>query len=161
MRFNQDDTCFSIGTTHGFRVFGVEPMEERIRHGEGGRFGLGVSIDPSVEVKEGGVGLVELLYRTNYMALVGGGPSPAWAPNRVILWEDRAGKIVKELEFKTTDVKNVKMTRDRLVAVLRNKLFLWTLAENPQKVAAYETCDNEQGSRLRRRREGAYMCSPI
>jgi hypothetical protein len=57
---------------------------------------------------EGGIGYIELLYRTNIMALVGGGDKPKWLPNKVMIWDDSQMKVIGEINFKK-QIRGVKM----------------------------------------------------
>jgi hypothetical protein len=56
--------------------------------------------------------MVELLYRTNIIALVGGGDHPMWSPNKVVIWDDSKLQIIGELNFKKI-VRAVKLIKDK------------------------------------------------
>ncbi|KAI8063468.1 WD40-repeat-containing domain protein [Gongronella butleri] len=126
--FNQDYGCFAIGLDNGFRVYNSEPLIEQARY----------------ESDEGGIALVAMLYRTNYLALVGGGRNPRYSPNKVIIYDSIKGKEVLELEYKS-EVKNVKLRRERLVVVLANKVFIYHFSLHPHLLHTLETTDNDKG----------------
>ncbi|KAI8327273.1 WD40-repeat-containing domain protein [Choanephora cucurbitarum] len=126
--FNQDYGCFAVGLDTGFRVYNCEPLIEQARD----------------ESDEGGIAIVEMLYRTNYLALVGGGRNPRYPPNKVIIYDSMKGKPVLELEYKS-EVRSVKLRRDRLTVILQNKVFVYHFSLPPQLLHTFETCDNERG----------------
>ena len=53
-----------------------------------------------------------MLYKTNIVALVGGGTNPKYLPNKVILWDDNQMKAITELRV-TSYVRNVKLKKDK------------------------------------------------
>ncbi|KAI9207133.1 putative Wdr45l protein [Polychytrium aggregatum] len=158
--FNQDEGCFAIATEAGFRVYNTNPLKEKTRRefspakvraaasqADGGS-GTGVTAEesgPSIfDSSSGGLGIVEMLHRTNYLALVGGGKNPRFPPNKVMIWDDLKARIIIELEFKS-DIKAVKLTKDRIIVVLLNRVFIYTLSATPQMLHNFETSDNERG----------------
>lgn len=46
--------------------------------------------------------------KTNIFALVGGGESPKWPPNKLIIWDDLKRKIIGEISF-ASYIKSVKI----------------------------------------------------
>jgi len=108
--FNQDYSCFSVGTENGFFICDSDPLKERFRR----------------DFDDGGIGIIEMLFRCNILALVGGGKNPQFPKTKVMIWDDFQVQPIAELEFKT-QVKGVRLRRDRVIVVFWKIKFLFRI----------------------------------
>jgi hypothetical protein len=84
-----------------------------------------------------------MLYRCNILALVGGGNSPKYERNRVMLWDDHQTKCIAELTFRT-DVKGVRLKSDKIIVVLESKIYVYNFSD-VKLIDHIETAKNEKG----------------
>ena len=80
--YNYNSSYFMIGTDVGFQVHQSYPLALKFS-----RF------------LNGGIGLVQNLNKSNIFCIVGGGESPKYAPNKLLIWDDKQAKEVYEFRF--------------------------------------------------------------
>ncbi|KAJ0750034.1 putative transcription factor WD40-like family [Helianthus annuus] len=110
--WNQDYGCFAAGTNHGFRIYNCDPFKETFRR----------------DLKSGGFGIIEMLFRSNILALVGGKANTQYPPNKVIIWDDHQSRCIGEFSFRS-DVRAVKLRRDQIVVVLEHKIYVYNFMD--------------------------------
>ena len=86
---------------------------------------------------------MEMHFRTNFMALVGGGQNPKWPRNQVKLWDDHTQREIETLSY-TSDVMAVRFRNDKLVVVLVNKVYVYNFADMTL-IDCLDTSKNEDG----------------
>lgn len=87
--------------------------------------------------------MVEMLFRCNILALVGGGANPRWPKHKVMLWDDHQNRCIGELSFRS-EVRAVRLRRDRVVVVLKTRVYVYNFAD--LTLADHlETVDNPRG----------------
>ena len=112
MGWNQDQGCFAAGTSNGFIIYNTDPFRETFRR----------------IFSTGGIGIVEMLFRCNLIAIVGGGRNPRYPTNKVMIWDDHQNKCIGELMFRS-EVYAVRLRRDRIVVVLHAKVYVYRFSD--------------------------------
>jgi len=116
-----------VGTDQGFRIYNCEPFKETFRR----------------DFASGGIGMVEMLFRCNILALVGGGRNPRYPPHKVMIWDDHQNRCIGELSFRS-EVRAVRLRRDRVVVALATKVYVYNFADL-SLLDHIETADNAKG----------------
>lgn len=80
--YNYNSSYFMIGTDIGFQVHQTYPLALKFSR-----------------ILNGGIGLVQNLNKSNIFCLVGGGVSPKYAPNKLLIWDDKQNKEIYEFRF--------------------------------------------------------------
>ncbi|KAK4801177.1 hypothetical protein SAY86_021664 [Trapa natans] len=125
--WNQDYGCFAAGTTTGFRIYNCDPFKETFRR----------------DLKSGGFKIVEMLFRCNILALVGGAANSQYPPNKVLIWDDHQSRCIGEFSFRS-EVRGVKLRRDRIVVVLEHKIYVYNFMDL-KLLHQIETLSNPRG----------------
>ena len=124
--FNQDNSCFSIGTELGFKIYQTYPLK-----------------GPYERKMKGGIGIVEMLYKSNFLALIGGGKSPKFSNNKVVIWDDYEKKVISEIKFKTPII-NIKLKKDLLFIICKRKIYIFDF-NTYEIIEIISTFDNQKG----------------
>ncbi|KAJ1261928.1 hypothetical protein BS78_09G066300 [Paspalum vaginatum] len=124
--WNQDNSCFTAGTSADLRVFTCAPFQENLRR-----------------VLPGGYAVAEILFRTPIFAVVAAGEGGA---RRVMVRDDSPSPILStDLDFPSA-VRGVRLSSDYLVVVLDTTVRVYNLcAPRPKPLWKIETAPNSRG----------------
>lgn len=122
VNFNQDHTCFSCSTEDGFQVYNTDPLDCKV-------------VKKFNNLNQSGVAYTKMLYRTNYIALIGGGRRPRYPPNKLIIWDDLQQRESITLSF-MSPVHEVFLSRVHIIVVLENTIEVYQFGSNPHKIVS-------------------------
>jgi len=149
MSYNQDGGCLAVGTASGFRICNIHPFQETFRRSLGSSSGNSsatttttttttTTMPPAPSSSSsgtaapaaggGGIAKIEMLYRTNLLALTGHVTSTLYPPNKVYLYDDHLQRPIGELSFRQR-VLTTKLRRDRIVVVLRDRVYVYNFSD--------------------------------
>jgi WD40 repeat protein len=124
--FNQDQGCFVCGTESGFRVYNTDPFALTFRRNF-----------------DAGLGPVAMLFRSNILALVGGGSKPIFQVHKVMIWDDKQPRCIAELSFRS-QVRAVRLRLDMVVIVIDTKIYMYRFSDL-SLIDHVETSPNPKG----------------
>nr|XP_018260341.1 autophagy-like protein 18 Atg18 [Kwoniella dejecticola CBS 10117]OBR82499.1 autophagy-like protein 18 Atg18 [Kwoniella dejecticola CBS 10117] len=109
--FNQDFSCIAVGHKKGYTILNCDP------------FGKVHSKND-----QGATGIVEMLFCTSLVALVGAADTqPSNSPRKLQIVNTKRQSTICELIFPTS-VLSVKMNRKRLIVVLENEIYIYDIS---------------------------------
>ncbi|EJF61323.1 WD40-repeat-containing domain protein [Dichomitus squalens] len=127
-RFDPECRIFTISTKAGFAVYRTWPLQLLRKR----------------EITGGTLSIVVPLHTSSLLFLVGGGRSPRYPPNKVILWDDAIAQEVAELEFREK-VRGLACRRGWLAVALRRRVVVFQIGETVERYGEWDTCDNSRG----------------
>lgn len=100
-----------------------------------------------------------MLFKSNFVALVGGGPKPRFPPNQVMIWDDNERCVRGEIAFKSP-VRSVRLGMNRIAVALHQKVLLYDI-DSLRLLQTIETAPNPKGLlALSPSEDGAVVASP-
>ncbi|KEH32604.1 autophagy 18 (ATG18) protein B, related protein [Medicago truncatula] len=106
--FNQDNSCFAIGTKDGFKIFDTNTGKLCYQR------------------DVGAFSIVEMLFTSSLLAIVGAGDQPSLSPRRLCLFNTTTGAPLRELNF-LTSILAIRMNRKRLIVILQDKAYVYEI----------------------------------
>ncbi|KAI5675685.1 hypothetical protein M9H77_06635 [Catharanthus roseus] len=106
--FNQDNSCFAIGTNEGFKIF--DSNTGKLLY----------------EKAIGAFTIVEMLFSSSLLAIVGAGEQPSLSPRRLCLFNTKKGTALRDLNF-LTSILAVRVNMKRLVVILLEKTYIYDI----------------------------------
>ena len=91
----------------------------------------------------GGIGIIEMLKKTNILALTGGGKIPCFPLNQLVIWDDHQGKIISMLRF-NDNIINIRLRCDKIIVVLQKKIYIFNV-NTLETISSFESFNNPLG----------------
>ncbi|CAE6412639.1 unnamed protein product, partial [Rhizoctonia solani] len=107
--FNQDFSCISVGTKKGYSITNCDPFGRVYTKSDGAR------------------GIVEMLFCTSLIALVGAADQPSSSPRKLQIVNTKRQSMICELLFPSS-ILAVKLNRKTLVVVLEVEIYIYDIS---------------------------------
>ncbi|KAG8724558.1 autophagy protein [Ceratobasidium sp. 395] len=123
--FNQDFSCISVGTKKGYSITNCDPFGRVYTKNDGSR------------------GIVEMLFCTSLIALVGAADQPSSSPRKLQIVNTKRQSMICELLFPSS-ILAVKLNRKTLVVVLEVEIYIYDIS-TMRLMHVIETSPNPNG----------------
>ncbi|KAJ8455270.1 hypothetical protein ONZ45_g18994 [Pleurotus djamor] len=139
--FNQDYTCVSVGTRKGYSITNCDPFGRVYTMNDGAR------------------GIVEMLFCTSLLAIVGVADHPKSSPRKLQIVNTKRQSMICELLFPSS-ILAVKLNRKTLVIVLEMEIYIYDIS-NMRLLHVLETAANPDAiCALSPNAEASYLAYP-
>ncbi|QBM88332.1 autophagy-related protein 18 [Metschnikowia aff. pulcherrima] len=122
--FNQDASCVALGLNIGYRIYSCKPDIIKCSHAR----------------REDSVGIVEMLYRTSLVAVVGLGEEVGSLPRKLKILNTKRQTTICDLIFPST-ILLVKLSRQRMIVLLEEQIYIYDI-RNMELLHTIETSPN-------------------
>ena len=94
----------------------------------------------------GGIGLIQILGKSNIFCLCGGGKNPKYSPNKLIIYDDKKAKEIKEFRF-NSNIQNCKIKQEKIFIISQNEISIINIKTFPYEIIeTIKTCENVYGA---------------
>lgn len=140
--FNQDSSCVAVGLNNGYKIFNCKnshsSTENNYKPPSGSLLGRCFQ-----QRKEESVGIIEMLYCTSLLAIVGQGEEPGSSPRKLRIINTKRNSTICDLTFPTT-ILRVKLTKTRMIVLLEEQIYIYDIS-TMKLLHTIETSPNVNG----------------
>ena len=108
LSFNKDKSCLSVGMQKGYRIYDLTKKDSLFFY---------------ERILGKGIGIIEMLEKSNILGLVGGGNEAFEIPSKLNIYDDKEGKNIALLTFKS-DVLNLRLKKDTIFVICDHFIYL-------------------------------------
>jgi len=122
--FNQDFSCLSVGSRNGYHLYNCDPFGKCFSHYK----------------EDSGIGIVEMLFNTSLVAIVGSGEKMNSSQRKLSIANTKRNLIICELSFASA-ILAIKINRKSIVVVLEEFIYVYDIG-NMHLLVTIDTCPN-------------------
>ena len=108
LSFNKDKSCLSVGMQKGYRIYDLTKKDSLFFY---------------ERILGKGIGIIEMLEKSNILGLVGGGSEAFEIPSKLNIYDDKEGKNIALLTFKS-DVLNLRLKKNVILVICDHFIYL-------------------------------------